>query len=231
MPVGKTIAVVQARMGSTRLPRKMLLPLHGRPLIQWVLWRTETSNLLDGIVAAIPDTPQNDGLAAVIGNLGFDVYRGDESDVLDRFYKAAVSKNAGVVVRICADNPLISGEEIDNLIKYFGATRCDYAYNHIPKGNRYPDGLGAEIVTMDVLKRVHREASIPAHREHCMSYITDNPQMFSIKTFDPPDPDIADPSLKLDVDTEEDLGKLSALKLSINMTSREIVTLFRSAAI
>lgn len=230
MPAGKTIAVAQARMGSSRLPRKMLLPLHGRPIIEWVLRRVETSKLLDGIVAAIPDSPENDALAAVISNLGFDVFRGSEDDVLDRFFHAAASRDAQRVVRICADNPLISGEEIDNLITFFNSASCDYAYNHIPRGNRYPDGLGAEITTMSVLSRIHREAFAPAHREHCMSYITDNPQMFDIKTFDPPDPDIAFPDVRLDVDTEDDLRKLSDLELSIDMSPREIVSIFRSAA-
>lgn len=230
MTARNVVAVVQARMGATRLPGKMLLPLHGIPVIEWVLKRTASAKLLDGLVVAIPSTSENDILASAVAELEFDIYRGSEEDVLDRFYRAALSKNATRIIRICADNPLICGSEIDNLIDFFDNNKCDYAYNHVPKGNRYPDGLGAEIVSMDVLERVHREATLPAHREHCLSYIVDNPQLFEIKTFDPPDAVIAFPDLSLDIDTMEDLRKLSAIELSIDMSSREIISIFRSSA-
>lgn len=225
----KTVAVVQARMGSTRLPGKMLLPLHGIPVIEWVLKRAASASLLDGLIVAIPDTGENDILASTVAELEFDIFRGSEDDVLDRFYRAALSKSATRVIRICADNPLICGSEIDNLIDFYASNKCDYAYNHVPKGNRYPDGLGAEIVSMIVLERIHRKAIFPAHREHCLSYITDNPQFFEIKTFDPPDDAIAFPEIRLDVDTVDDLRKLSVLELSIDMSAREIISIFGSS--
>ena len=134
-------------------------------------------------------------------------------------------------MRVCADNPLIWGGEIDNLIRFYlrenAAGNCDYAYNHIPRNNLYPDGLGAEIVSFGLFTRALREATLPAHREHCLSYIVDNPDLFKIRTFDPLDPALHHPELKLDMDTADDFINLSLLDIRPDITPREIVALFR----
>ena len=140
--------------------------------------------MLDDMIVAIPDSEENDILEAYIRKLNVDIYRGNEEDVLHRLYCAAVIKKASHVVRICADNPLICGDEIDNLISFYNQNPCDYAYNHIPLNNTYPDGLGAEIVSFDLLKHLQQVATVKKHREHCLSYIWDNRNNFVIKTFE-----------------------------------------------
>ena len=219
----KVVGVIQARLGSTRLSYKMMLSLHGYPVIQWVLHRVKKSELLDYIVVAIPDTPENDFFELVIQRLGGNVFRGHENDVLQRMYLAVEPLQPTQVVRICADNPFIDGEEIDRLIDFFNDNHCDYAYNHIPKDNLYPDGLGAEIVTFDLFKHLHCTAVQPRHREHCLSYITDNSHCFNIKTFDPIDSKLHHPELKLDIDTFEDYEKLSRKIFTLEMSSIDII--------
>lgn len=222
-----TVIVIQARLGSTRLPCKTLLSLHNLPVIDWVVRRCQKSTLADSLIVALPDTRNDDVLAAHLENQGIAVYRGPEQDVLARMHSAARSCQADAVVRVCADNPLIWGEEIDNLISFFRQVHCDYAYNHIPRANRYPDGLGAEIVSFELLSHLSMVAHLPAHREHCLSYITDNPEQFSIRTFDPPDQKLHHPELKLDMDTVEDFINLSLMDIHPDITPREIVEKYR----
>ncbi|MBN2523981.1 MAG: hypothetical protein JXB24_11970, partial [Bacteroidales bacterium] len=217
------VAIIQARMGSARLPYKMMLSLHGHPIIEWVLKRVKSSQKLDGIVAAIPLSSENDILEKYLRLLEVDVYRGNEEDVLARFYEAAKLKKATHIVRVCADNPLISGEEIDNLIKFYFDNPCDYAYNHIPVGNTYPDGLGAEIISFDLLEYLEKNVVEQKHREHCLSYITDYSDCFSIKTFDPVNKRIARPELKLDIDTFEDYRRLCLKNFEIDASAEELV--------
>ncbi len=227
-----TVAIIQARMGASRLPGKMMLSLHGYPVIEWVVRRVTSSNRLDDVVVAIPDAPVDDVLDCFVREkLGIKVYRGSEKDVLKRFTEAGKQVCADYVVRICADNPLVSGEVIDDLIKFFSEEPCDYAYNQGDSGqtNRYPDGLGAEIVPFSILERLVQRAAAPRHREHCFSYIADNPNQFHIKTFNPLDERIACPWLKLDLDTLEDYRRLALKSFSIASTPYDIVQAFSEA--
>lgn len=222
----KIVGIIQARLESSRLPAKMMLCLHGHPIIEWVVRRVGSSRKLDSVVAAIPESKDNDYLAKYILSLGTAVHRGSENDVLGRIYKAATYQEATHVVRICADNPLISGEEIDRLIEFYMNHPCDYAYNHIPKGNTYPDGFGAEIVSYELLGHIYRAAIEKCHREHCLSFIADNPGQFDIRTFNPPE-DISGPDLRFDIDTFDDYCRLSSMDFTIETTTQEIVKLFR----
>jgi len=224
--MSKTVAIIQARLGSTRLPYKMMLSLHGKPIIEWVIRRVKNSKLLDDIVVAIPISEDNDVLAKYITELGVNVYRGSESNVLNRFYESVKDKDATHIVRICADNPLIDGNEIDNLIKHYQANSCDYAYNHIPKDNLYPDGLGAEIISFDLLKYMNEVVTSQHHKEHCLSYIWDNKDKFIIKTFDPLDQELHHPQMKFDVDTFDDYHKLAMRDFTIDVSSKELIKIF-----
>ena len=220
------VAVIQARMGSSRLPCKALLYMHGLPLIDWVVHRLGKSRLLHSLVVAIPDAPLDDVLAFHLENQGVPVFRGPEQDVLKRFSLAAGHCEATHGIRGCADNPLIWGGEIDNLIRHYLEQKTDaglYAYNHMPKDNAYPDGLGAEMVSAEVLHTLDRKACLPAHREHCLSYIWDNPQEFRISTFDPPDPRLHHPEMRLDVDTADDFRKLSLMAIHPDMAPPELL--------
>lgn len=221
------VAIVQARMGATRLPNKMMLWLNGYPVIEWVYRRVSKSRLVNKLIFAIPDSPQNDVLEIYLKKINAKVYRGSEDDLVDRFYCAAKENGAAYVVRICADNPLICPGEIDSLIDFYFAGRSDYAYNHIPRNNTYPDGLGAEMVSIEVLERIHVEAKDAEYREHVFNYILDNPDKFSIKTFNPQDKEIACPEIRLDIDTYEDYKRMLSKDITIDMGAREILSIFR----
>lgn len=222
----KVVAVIQARLGSTRLPYKMLLSLHGKPIIEWVIERVKKAKYVDDIVVAIPNSKENDILEKHIVTLGVKVFRGSEDNVLNRFYEAVKEENPTHIVRVCADNPLIDGKEIDNLIAFYNQHPCDYAYNHIPKNNLYPDGLGAEIISYELLVKLHATATLQQHQEHCLSYIHDNATQFTIKTFNPVDSFLHQPTLRFDVDTFEDFYALSMTDIKIDMSSYELIKLF-----
>ena len=222
----KTVAIIQARLGSTRLPYKMMLSLHGKPIIEWVIKRVQNSKLLDDIIVAIPESEDNDVLAKYITELGVKVFRGSESNVLNRFYEAVKDEDATHIVRICADNPLIDGNEIDNLINFYIENNCDYAYNHIPRDNLYPDGLGAEIISFELLKHMNEVVTSQHHKEHCLSYIWDNKDKFIIKTFDPLDKELHHPQMKFDVDTFDDYHKLAMRDFTIDVSSKELIKIF-----
>ena len=211
-------------MGSSRLPDKMMLNLKGIPVIEWVRRRVSMAKQIDSLVFAIPDTQSDQELAEYLLLEGTKVYRGSETDVLLRMTEAARSENAKTVIRICADNPLICGSEIDRLIDFYRCGDFDYAYNHIPRGNTYPDGLGAEIVSMDLLELLNRKAFLPDHREHAFNYIWDKPDQFRIGTCNPLDDALAHPELKLDLDTTADYDALLKLNIWPEMSAHDVVT-------
>lgn len=221
--LGKTVAIVQARLGSSRLPMKSLLCLHGYPLIDWVTQRLSTSRLLDRIIVATPDTPMDVVLRNHLHTRQITTMAGSEQDVLSRFCDAARLLEADTIVRVCADNPLIWGEAVDRLLLFYAVTPCDYAYNHIPRNNLWPDGLGAEVLSAELLFELERKATTPAQREHCLNYIWDNADDFRIATFDPEEPALRRPDIKLDVDTPQDFARLALSPLRIDMAADEIL--------
>jgi len=227
MKKGKTIAVVQARMGSKRMCNKIMLCLNGFPIAKWVLHRLKKSKLIDEIVFSIPNTPDNDVLGMYLYKQGSEVYRGSEEDVLDRFYQTGIAFSADTIVRICADNPFVTGSEIDYLIKYYEANNYEYVYNHIPFNNRYPDGLGGEITSMDIIRHLNRLVEDAYQREHLFNYIWDNRKKYKIGTFDPIDEYIAHPEIKLDINTGIDYENMMRLDLNLDSTPREIINEYK----
>lgn len=220
---GRVVAIVQARMGSSRLPMKSLLHLRAAPLADWVTGRLKRARHLDHVIVATPDTPLDAVLRAHLEENGVDCMAGPEDDVLARFREAALRTHADTVVRVCADNPLIWWEAVDRLIRFHARERCDYSWNHIPRGNLWPDGLGAEILSADLLLEMDRLAETPAQREHCLNYIWDNAERFVMRTFDPEEPELRRPDLKLDVDTAEDFVRLATAPLHPDMDAAEII--------
>lgn len=226
------VAIVQARMGSTRLPCKAMLHLHGLPVIDWVAHRVSKAKLLDRLIFALPESRLDDALAFHLENRGIEVFRGPEDDVLKRFSLAARHAEATHVVRVCADNPLVWGEEIDHLIRHFLSRPQQenlYAYNHIPRNNLYPDGLGAEMVSASLLHRLDLLVVKPEHREHCLSHIWDKPDEFAISTFDPPNPLLRRPDCKLDLDVPEDYRKLALMPIHADMPPQEALLRYPKA--
>ncbi|TGL16971.1 hypothetical protein EHQ46_17230 [Leptospira yanagawae] len=206
-----TLGIIQARMGSKRFPGKMMEPLAGYPIIEWVLRRCLKSKKLNKWVLATSVEENNEPLIKVASSLGVEVFRGEEDDVLSRFIYLKQLYKPNSIVRVCADNPFIDPIEIDRLILFFQANDFDYAFNHIPKlGNHYTDGLGAEIMTSDALGSLLQKKLNSSDREHVTSYIVNHPSLYKIGTFSAPD-NKSYPHIRLDVDQIEDLEKLNQI--------------------
>lgn len=227
--MGRTVAIVQARLGSTRLPLKSLINLRGLPIIDWVTTRLAQSFRLDDIVVAIPDTMLDKALGRHLQAQGIRCMEGSENDVLGRFALAARSTHADTVVRVCADNPLVSGPAIDALVDFFANNDCDYAWNHIPRDNLWPDGLGAEIVSAELLYKLDSLAKLPGQREHCFNYIWDNAEKFRMATFDPGEKSLQRPDIKLDIDSVADYSRLANLEIEPGMNDLAIIAAWDEA--
>ena len=223
---GKVVAIVQARLGSSRLPLKSLLCLRDVPVIDWVTRRLGACARLDSIMVAVPDTPLDAVLLEHLRRRGVPCMAGPEDDVLARFCQAAQLADADLVVRVCADNPLIWSGAVDRLVDFYRQGHWDYAYNHIPRNNLWPDGLGAEILSRELLEDMGRKATQPSQREHCLNYIWDNAASFKIGTFDPEEDWLRRPELKLDMDRPDDFCRLALKPIHPDMDARDIVRVF-----
>lgn len=164
-----TTAIIQARMTSTRLPGKVLADICGRPALELMLSRVRRSSRIDRIVVATTSNETDDPVARLCRELGVDVFRGDEADVLGRYVLAAEQYDADPVVRLTADCPMIEPAVIDLAIDEFVKRGCDYISNGLVR--TYPDGLDVEVFSRAALIRAGREAEHPFSREHVTPYI------------------------------------------------------------
>ncbi len=165
----KIVAIVQARMGSTRLPNKVMKPIGGVPMIELLLARLAKSKQIDQIVLATSTDERNTPLVEHVQKLGYACVCGSESDVLDRYLVAARQAKADVVVRITGDCPLMDPALVDQVIAKFKAEGVDYLSNISPAS--YPDGLDTEVFTLQALERVGRESQDPFDHEHVTPYL------------------------------------------------------------
>ena len=178
----KTIAIIQARMGSTRLPGKVLKPLAGDTVLGHVVRRVREAKRLKGICIATTLSPADDPIVAEAARLGASCWRGSENDVLGRYLGAAQALGAGVIVRVTSDCPLFDGALLDKMLAEFSATNgLDYFSN--VQDRRFPRGLDAEIFTVAALTLAHRKAKEPQEREHVTPYIYQHPEQFRLGSF------------------------------------------------
>jgi len=165
------VAIIQARMGSKRLPGKVLKVAEGIPLLGHQFKRVNSSSLIDKIVIATSTGKEDEAIVSFCKENGIDYFRGSENDVLSRYYECAKKYNADVVVRLTGDCPLSDPEIIDKVIRLFQSSDVDYAANTVPPETRkYPSGLDAEVFSFTALKRAHEEASDVHDREHVTFY-------------------------------------------------------------
>lgn len=178
------VAIIQARMGSTRLPAKVLADVCGCPMLQRLIKRIECVRDLDSIVVATTDSTDDDQLAAwVAANTRCEVFRGSEFDVLDRFYQCASRASASIVVRVTADDPLKDPALISHAIdRLLADQQLDYCSNTLRP--TYPEGLDIEVFRFDALERAHCEATLPSDREHVTPYIWRQPELFRVSNFE-----------------------------------------------
>lgn len=175
----RTVAIIQARMGSTRLPGKVMLPLLGEPVLTHILRRAERARSLDEVVVATTTLPEDEAIVELAEAAGRPVVRGSATDLLDRYLAAARDNDAEVIVRITSDCPLIDPELIDLVVDAFRANDVDYASNML-RPFTFPQGLAVEVVRRAALERAGREDRDPAWREHATPYIYRHPELFSL---------------------------------------------------
>jgi perosamine synthetase len=172
------VAFVMVRTGSSRLPGKAMADLGGQPMWVRVFNRVSRAKRLDKVVVATTTNPRDDVVAQICAQRGWPCFRGEEYDVLDRYYQAAKAYDAEVIVRISTDCALIDPEIIDHVVEAFQEKKPDYASNTMTR--TYPVGLDLEVMTFDALSRAWREAKEPYQRMHCTPYIYRNPSKFRL---------------------------------------------------
>ena len=198
----KIDAVIQARMGSTRLPKKALLKIQGRTLIEWIFYRLSFCKEIDTVVLSTSDTTENNVLVKHAEAIGLPYFRGSETDLILRHLGAGLKHGADAIVRITADCPLVDPAIVDKLVCVFkdSQDQFDLVTNVFPP--TYPDGMDVEVIPMRTLERLDREVQDPRYREWLTVAIMENPQKFKIKNVKYKD-DFS--GLRLTVDYPEDL--------------------------
>lgn len=196
------VAIIQARMGSSRLPQKILADIGGIPMLERIVQRVKRAALIDEVVVATTDSCIDDPVATFCEQSGIEVFRGSEQDVLDRYYRCAQAYNADIVVRLTADNPFVDPEIIDSAVHRFCSEgNLDY----LRYCEQLPLGMKIEVVDEDALESAWKDASDLDCREHVTPFLYRNPQLFRTLICD--DSSRANGAdLRLTVDTEEDLA-------------------------
>lgn len=197
----RVVAIIQARIGSTRLPGKVLKDIGGCTMLARVVHRTKRATLLDEVVVATTVEPADKAIVAECAKLDVPVFRGDEQDVLDRYYRAAQAHRAEAIVRITSDCPLIDPGVTSKVVRAFLETNPHYASNSLER--TYPRGLDTEVMTLSALERAWHQATESYQRVHVTPFLYQNPDLFKLLSVKN-DQDYS--SYRWTVDTPEDLA-------------------------
>ncbi len=218
--------IIQARMGSSRLPQKVFMMIEGKTVLEHVLDRVKAVDGSHKIIVATTEKKEDDTIVEICRKCGVLVFRGSENDVLDRFYNAAVFASLNNIVRITADCPLIDPEIIRKTIKFYKTGGFDYVGNAHPP--TFPDGMDVEVFNFNSLRKCWEEARREDEREHVTTYILRNPERFKIGNFAGTQ-DLYD--LRLTLDEREDFDLISAVYANLYSKSKlfglnDIINLF-----
>jgi spore coat polysaccharide biosynthesis protein SpsF len=206
-PRPRVVALVSARMASSRYPGKALVSLAGRPLLAVLLERMASARGLDGVVLATSNNRENDVLAHLAVEAGFGVFRGDEEDVLRRHLECAHALGAEHVVRVTGDNPLTDVETLERLVEMHLESGADYTY--VP-GDALLMGILPEVVTAEALERSWHRGEDRHRSELVTLYIKEHPHEFAIRTAELPS-GLYRPQYRLTVDEAEDVALIQGL--------------------
>lgn len=183
----KIVGVIAARMGSTRLPGKALMPILGKPMLEMMIDRVTRSKYLDDVIIATTIKPSDDELVSWAENYGIGYFRGSEEDVLGRISDAVLASEADVAVELLGDNPLVHADLIDDVIGFYKSNRYDYVVSATTEHKHtsleramFPIGIRVEVLSQVVLSRCGALAQEEYYRENALSYIYHNPDIFSI---------------------------------------------------
>jgi spore coat polysaccharide biosynthesis protein SpsF len=223
------ICIIQARMGSSRLPGKVLMNVAGKPILQQLIDRLKPSTKIDRLIVATTTNAEDDAIETFCKNYGVDCSRGSDWDVLDRFIKAAnlcSAKSGDAIIRICCDNPIQSWKVVDFVIDQFERYKVDYFSNSNQEPNYLEDGFDVEVTSYDALKIAAENATLLSEREHVMPFIK-NSGKFKLGWRKAN----AEYSFKLSVDTPNDLHMAQRIFEELNDTPDfaidEVVDLLR----
>ena len=175
----RVVTVIQARVGSTRLPNKISRPLMGKPLLTRMVERVQAAKLAGTVVVATTTSPDDEAIVTLCQQEGFLYYRGDEDDLLDRHYQVGKQYQATAVVKIPSDCPLIDPAIIDKVIGNYLNDPIDFVSNLHPP--TYPDGNDVEVIAMPALTQAWHKATRQLEREHTTPYLWENPDQFQLR--------------------------------------------------
>jgi spore coat polysaccharide biosynthesis protein SpsF len=179
--MSRIVAVIQARVGSTRLPRKVLADIAGETMLGRTVRRTRRANSIDEVTVATTDLAEDTAVVEEANRLAVRAIRGSENDVLDRYRKAAAAFDAAVVVRITSDCPLVDPAVVDVVVREFvDHPGADYCSNVMTR--TFPRGLDVEVFSREALERAAAEARLPHHREHVTPYLYEQPDRFVLRS-------------------------------------------------
>ncbi len=202
--IGPVVGIVQARMGSTRLPGKVMREIGGRPMLWHVVTRLAAASLVEKVVVATTEDESDDRIAGWCGENGICCHRGSVNDVLDRYFYAALAARARTIVRITSDCPFLDPELVDRAVRRFGEGGLDY----VSIDPSFPDGLDAEVFSFAALEKAYMQAALSSEREHVTPYIWKNPAAFRICKIHCEN-DLS--KMRWTVDDERDLTLVSAI--------------------
>ena len=205
MKNSRIVAILQARVDSTRLPAKVLMPIGEHSMLERVVERIQRMRTIDEIVVATSVSPSDDMLAKICAAEGWHCYRGPQNDVLERFLRAAQAWQASDIVRIAANCPLFSWQQADRLVAQHIASGVDCSHNLTYWGSGLPIGSGVEVMTIDALGMAWTYGLQPHHRELVTDYIHENPRRFKIEMLRAPE-ELERPHYRLSVETLDDLN-------------------------
>lgn len=223
----RIVAIIQARMDSSRLPGKSVLPLAGKPLIGRLLSRLKACTKLDEIVLAVPNTTSNDILIEIAQSINVSYFRGHPTNLMQRYLDCADTFNAELIVRIPGDNPVPHAREVDRIIEHhLKLKRPGFSSNLTAFNNSgYPDGIGAEVFETHLLRQVSESNLSSSQREHIHLNFIDyssgqatNPGIAPVATLECPS-SFARPDIVLDVNTREEFQYMSALYNEFSATA------------
>lgn len=220
----KVVAIIQARMGSTRLPGKVMKTLGGRTVLGHVIFRIKACPLVNEVVVATTTQAQDDIILEESKRFGAKVSRGSEEDVLARYYFAAKEAEGDIIVRITSDCPLFDPLLLEAMLTQFHKIReeggsVDYLSNILER--TYPQGLDAEIFLFPILEKAYYEAELPFQREHVTPYIYGHPELFKLINYYSP---VNFSSHRWTLDTIEDWQLIEAIYSALYKQSKIFTT-------
>ena len=204
----KVLTIIQARMGSTRLPNKVLMEINGKPILEIIIEFLKLSKLTDQIIVATTELLQDDKIEELCKCLKIKCFRGSSNDVLQRFSDCAKLYEGDLIVRITADDPLIDVDLLDKVIQTCKKTKCDFASTAINSG--YPLGYFIEAVTQSTLEWLNKTQRDLLSREHVTYYIKQNLNSFIVQNIRSSD-SLSRPNWRLSIDYPEDFSLMSKI--------------------